>query len=252
MQILNIAAYRFVALDDPGRWRDAIKARCDALALKGTILLAPEGINLFLAGSPNAIEKFITWLGSDRVFRDHAGADPFANLTVKKSTSAAQPFRCMRVRTKREIITMRHPTIRPQGRRAASLTPEKLATWIAQGHDDAQRELVLLDTRNAFEVAIGTFEIARELGLARFGDFPEAVRRVADELRDKTVVTFCTGGIRCEKAALLMEELGFENVFQLEGGILNYFEKAGDAHWWGDCFVFDERAALDAQLRERS
>ena len=249
MQILNIAAYCFVALDDPGRLRHAIKARCDALGLKGTILLAPEGINLFLAGATDAIASFLAWLGSDALFCAVDGSQPFADLPIKESYSDTQPFRRMRVRQKREIVTMHHPTIRPHEGRAPGVSPETLSRWLSQGSDDAGRELVLLDTRNSFEVALGSFDGARDLGIARFADFPDAVERVADDLRDKTVVTYCTGGIRCEKAALWMQESGIERVFQLEGGILNYFDKAGAAHWSGECFVFDERVALDAELR---
>ena len=250
MQILNIAAYRFVALDDPGRLRHAIKARCDTLGLKGTILLAPEGINLFLAGAADVIASFLAWLGSDEMFRADDGSQPFTGLPIKESCSETQPFRRMRVKLKREIVTMHHPTIRPYEERAPSVSPETLSRWLSQGCDDTRRELVLLDTRNSFEVALGSFDCARDLGIARFADFPDAVERVADDLRGKTVVTYCTGGIRCEKAALWMQERGIEAVFQLEGGILNYFDKAGAAHWAGECFVFDERVALDAELRD--
>ena len=249
MQILNIAAYRFVALDDPGRWRHALEARCDALGLMGTILLAPEGINLFLAGAADAIASFLTWLGSEAMFCAVDGSQPFADLPVKESWSETQPFRRMRVKPKREIVTMRHPTLRPHENRAPAVSPETLSRWLSQGCDDAHREVVLLDTRNAFEVALGSFDGARDLGIDRFADFPDAIQRVANDLRDKTVVTYCTGGIRCEKAALLMQERGIERVFQLEGGILNYFDSAGAAHWSGQCFVFDERFALDAELR---
>lgn len=249
MQILNITAYRFVALDDPGRWRGAIKSRCDALGLKGTILLAPEGINLFLAGAADAIASFLEWLGSDATFRAVDRSQPFADLRVKESYSETQPFRRMRVKQRREIVTMHRPTIRPCEGRAPAVSPETLSRWLSQGCDDARREVVLLDTRNAFEVALGSFDGARDLALARFADFPAALERVADDLRDKTVVAYCTGGIRCEKAALLMQESGIERVFQLEGGILDYFDKAGAAHWSGECFVFDERVALDAELR---
>ncbi len=123
--------------------------------------------------------------------------------------------------------------------------------WLDQGHDDAGRPVVTLDTRNAFEVDHGTFEGAIDWRIHKFSDFPQALQAHRDELEGKTVVSFCTGGIRCEKAAILMQETGLEHVYQLEGGILKYFEETGGAHFRGECFVFDEREALGADLRAR-
>ena len=249
--VLNIAAYRFVSLDDQGRWVADLGERCDALGLKGTIIVASEGINLFLAGGEGAIKSFLAWLASDPRFVDCNGDQAFADLAVKRSVSRSsserQPFRRLRVKCKPEIVTMRRPNVRPALARAPAITPERLAAWLAQGHDEEGREIVLLDARNAFEVEKGSFEGARHLHLARFEAFPDAIEGVLDELRERTVVTFCTGGIRCEKAALHMRDIGFERVLQLEGGILNYFEKVGGTHWTGECFVFDERVALDAE-----
>ena len=249
--VLNIAAYRFVSLDDPGRWVAELRERCEALLLKGTIIVASEGINLFLAGGEGAIESFLVWLARDPRFVDCNGDQAFADLTVKRSVSRScsdrQPFGRLRVKCKPEIVTMRKPNVRPANARAPAIAPERLAAWLAQGHDDEGREVVLLDARNAFEVEKGSFEGARHLHLARFESFPKAIEGVRDELREQTVVTFCTGGIRCEKAALHMRDIGFERVLQLDGGILNYFEKVGGAHWHGECFVFDERVSLDAE-----
>ncbi len=247
MNILNIAAYQFVALPDVAEWRAPVKTRCVELGLKGTILLTPEGINLFLAGAPQSISDFLTWLRNDALFEGK-----FSRLTVKESYSDRQPFNRMLVKLKKEIITMRHPTIRPDNQRAPAITPQQLKQWLDQGHDDQGREIVLLDTRNAFEVEVGTFEEAREFNIHHFGEFPQAIQQTADSLRDKTVVTFCTGGIRCEKAVLYMQEIGMDNVLQLDGGILKYFEDVGGAHWRGDCFVFDDRVALNPQLKETS
>ena len=143
---------------------------------------------------------------------------------------------------------MRRPRIDPGTARAPAVEPERLARWLAQGHDDDGREVVLLDTRNAFEVAQGSFDGARHLGLERFESFPERIDALRDEVAGRTVVTFCTGGIRCEKAALHMQDVGFDRVVQLDGGILNYFERVGAAHWHGACFVFDERVALTPDL----
>ena len=249
MSVLNIAAYRFVPLADPGSWIEPLRARCVASGLKGTIIVAREGINLFLAGEAAAIEGFVSWLASDPLFVDGDGTPALDGLDVKRSWSEAQPFGRLLIKHKPEIVTMRRPAVRPGTVRAPAIDPERLATWLAQGHDDDGRPVVLLDTRNAFEVAHGSFEGARHLELERFDAFPDAIEPLRAELGDETVVTFCTGGIRCEKAALHMRDAGFSRVLQLEGGILNYFAKVGDAHWRGDCFVFDERVALGTDLK---
>lgn len=239
MTILNISAYKFVRLDDLQDLRERIVARCDALALKGTVLLAPEGINLFLAAPAEAVRAFVAWLREDT---------RFADLAPKESWSDTAPFRRMRVRLKKEIITMHAPAIRPEDGRAPHVLPADLRRWLDQGHDDAGRPVVLLDTRNDYEVAAGTFEGTVEYGLASFTQFPAAVAADRQRFDGKTVVSFCTGGIRCEKAAIHMRGIGIDHVYQLEGGILKYFEDVGGAHWRGDCFVFDDRGAVDPTL----
>ncbi|MDE2306918.1 MAG: sulfurtransferase [Xanthomonadaceae bacterium] len=242
MSIVNISAYRFVSLDDLPMLRERIRGRCMALDLKGTILLAPEGINLFLAGSRERIDAFVGWLHED---------PRFAAIVPKESLSGAVPFRRLRVRLKQEIITMRQPAIRPASGRAPSLDAATLRRWLAQGHDDAGRELVMLDTRNGYETALGAFADAVDYRLASFTGFPAAVAADRDRYDGKTVVSYCTGGIRCEKAALHMRDLGMSHVYQLEGGILNYLELTDGSYWRGDCFVFDERGAVDKRLRAR-
>jgi len=239
MSILNISAYKFVGLDDLEALRARLVERCHALALKGTILLAPEGINLFLAAPREAIDAFVDWLHED---------PRFADIAPKESLSDEVPFGRMRVRLKKEIITMRAPSIRPGEGRAPHVLPLDLRRWLDQGHDDDGRPVVLVDTRNDYEVAAGTFENTVEYGLSSFTGFPEAIAADRARFDGKTVVSFCTGGIRCEKAAIHMREIGIDRVFQLEGGILKYFEEAGGAHWHGDCFVFDERGAVDPTL----
>ena len=238
--VLNIAAYRFVAIDDP----DAVAARLRALAeagdLRGTVLVAPEGINLFLAGAEQAIDAVLAGLQVDA---------RFAGLEVKRSWSATQPFGRLKVRRRREIIAFRRDEASPLARRAPSVAPEVLARWMAQGRDDTGRRLVLLDTRNREEVAHGSFEDALTLPIDNFVDLPDALAPHRAALADATVVSFCTGGIRCEKAALWMRDAGMDNVLQLEGGILNYFERVGGQGYAGACFVFDARIALDPQLR---
>lgn len=249
MSVLNIAAYRFACLADPASWVAPLGARCTELGLKGTIIVADEGINVFLAGRDADIEAFLAWLAVDATFVDREGRAALTDLEIKRSRSDAQPFGRLLIKLKPEIVTMRRPSVKPGEGRAPSIAPERLAAWLARGHDDDGRPIVLLDTRNAFEVDHGTFEGARHLGLERFDAFPDAVAPLRAELGGETVVTFCTGGIRCEKAALYMRDAGFSRVLQLEGGILNYFEKVGHVHWRGDCFVFDERVALDTGLK---
>ena len=239
--IVNISAYKFVTFDDTVEQRPRFQAICADLALKGTILLSPEGINMFLAGSRQSIDGFMAWLHTDA---------RFADIVPKESFSEKQPFNRMLVRLKREIITMKHPLIKPELGRAPSVAPPVLKRWLDQGHDDEGRPVVMVDTRNDFEVDVGTFDNTIDYRITKFSEFPEVIEKHRDELNDKTVVTFCTGGIRCEKAAIHMQNIGYESVYQLEGGILKYFEEVGGAHYTGDCFVFDHRTALNPQLEE--
>lgn len=237
--ILNISSYLFVALEDTADLQLKMQDRTQALGLKGTILLAQEGINLFLAGPAADVRAFIVWLQQDT---------RFAALEPKESWSDSPPFRKMLVKVKREIIRMDYPTIKPFNGRAPSVSPAQLQRWLAQGHDDDGRPVVTLDTRNAFEVDHGTFDGAIDWRINKFTEFPQALRENKAALQDKTVVSFCTGGIRCEKAAILMREEGLEHVYQLEGGILKYFELTNAEHYHGGCFVFDERRTLESDL----
>jgi UPF0176 protein len=239
MRFLNISAYKFVAIAAPEGLQVELRQRCSAAKLKGTILLAPEGINLFLAGTEAGVRGVLAWLT----------ADPrFAGLPVKESWSDDQPFNRMLVKIKKEIITMRQPMIRPMDQRAPPVDAATLKGWLDQGRDDDGREIALLDTRNVFEVEIGSFENALTPALKSFGEFPKKLAKLDPQLKEKTVVTFCTGGIRCEKAALYMAEQGYAHVYQLDGGILKYFEEVGGAHYHGNCFVFDRRVALTPAL----
>ena len=237
--VLNISCYKFVPLPDAATLRDVLHERAVAAQLKGTILLAEEGINFFLAGPADAVRGFVAQLRTDA---------RFADLEPKESWSATVPFRKMLVKVKREIIRMNHPTIRPAEGRAPAVAPATVRRWLEQGHDDEGRPVVTLDTRNAFEVDHGTFEGAVDWRIHKFTEFPDALRAHKAELQGKTVVSFCTGGIRCEKAAILMREEGLAHVYQLEGGILKYFEETDGAHYHGGCFVFDERRTLAADL----
>jgi UPF0176 protein len=237
--VLNLAAYRFVALADPGAWRDRVRNEAASRQLKGTVLVAGEGINFCLAGAEHAARSFVAWLASHT---------EFADLMAKESWSAEVPFQRLKVKVKPEIIRMNRPQVRPQAERAPSVDAATLARWLDTGFDDAGREVVTLDTRNAFEVDHGRFRGARDWRIASFGEFPQALQVHRGELAGKTVVSYCTGGIRCEKAALLMADMGVEHVLQLEGGILKYFEETDGRHFEGHCFVFDERGMLNDTL----
>lgn len=238
--IVNIAAYHFVAIADPPALAARLRERAQALQLRGTALVAEEGINLFLAGTAEAIEDLLAELR----------ADPrFADLIVKYSRSRSAPFARLKVKLKREIIAFRRDGASPLQERAPAVSPQTLARWLDAGRDDAGRPVVLLDTRNREEIAYGSFADALTLPIDNFTDLPEALAPHRAALADATVVSFCTGGIRCEKAALWLRADGMDNLLQLDGGILGYFEQVGGRHYDGGCFVFDERVALDPQLR---
>ena len=234
--IINLSAYKFAPLDDLPAWRDRLKAVSAAGGLRGTILLSPEGINFFVAGERAAVDALLA------VIRTLPG---LADLTPKESESDEQPFNRMLVKIKQEIITFGVEGIDPARRPTAKLPARTLKQWLAEG-----RPLTLLDTRNDYEVRLGTFRGARPAGIENFRDFPSAVDRLPAALKEQPVVMFCTGGIRCEKAGPYMEKMGFKQVLQLDGGILKYFEECGGAHYEGECFVFDKRVGVDPALRE--
>lgn len=232
----NIAAYKFAPLTDLGRLRGRLLALCKSWSLRGTILLSPEGINLFVAGAPEKVELLLAELRS---------IPGLADLEVKLSVSDHQPFNRMLVRLKKEIIAFGIEGIAPGQRTSPKLPPKTLKQWLDEG-----RAITLLDTRNDYEVKLGTFKNARAIGVNHFREFPAAVRELPPEMKEQPIVMFCTGGIRCEKAGPFMEREGFRNIFQLEGGILKYFEECGGAHYDGECFVFDQRVGVDPHLQE--
>ncbi len=256
LSILNIAAYHFVVLDDAELLKTQLGQWASELGLKGTILLATEGINLFLAGTDSNIQTFTLQLQAD---------SRFANMTIKRSWSRNQPFKKLLVKVKAEIIRMNHPTIQPSFDpqspvRAPSVDAKTLRRWLDQGFDDNGNPVVMLDTRNDFEVDYGTFDDAVDWRIKKFSDFPAAFETNKAALAGKTVVSFCTGGIRCEKAAIYMRETateaGIASVYQLDGGILKYFEETQEPansvaapHYRGACFVFDQREALGGDLK---
>ena len=234
--VVNIAGYRFADMPDRDELRQPFRDLCQELDLKGTILLAHEGINFFLAGSQTSIDSFVRWLEEDGRFID---------IPLKVSYSDYQPFRRMNVRLKKEIISLGLDHIKP-----AEMTGEEITPTAFKQLLDAGEEVIVLDTRNEYECRIGTFENAFEMNIRSFRDFPKAVSEMDEDLKDKQVVMFCTGGIRCEKASVVMMDAGFSNVKQLKGGILGYFEEVGGDYWNGDCFVFDRRVAVNPELEE--
>ena len=235
-QHLNIAGYKFVVLPDRDALRQPLKEQCDELGLKGTILLSFEGINIFIAGPEENINVFRTSLLDD---------ERFADIEFKESYSEHQPFNRMNVRLKNEIISVGLPNFNRIEPDDGRIRPQELHERLLNDDD-----LVLLDTRNTYETRLGTFQNAIELDLDTFRSFPEAIAKLDDEYKDKEIVMFCTGGVRCEKASVIMKDAGFTNIKQLEGGILGYFEQVGGDYWDGECFVFDKRVALLPNLTE--
>ena len=235
-EIVNIAAYKFAVMRELRDLRARLLPRCKAWGLKGTILLSPEGINLFIAGGSAGVEALLGELRALPGLED---------LAPKYSTTEQQPFRRMLVRLKKEIITFGVEGINPAVRTSPKLKAAELKQWLDEG-----RPVTLLDTRNDYEVKLGTFRDALPIGIDSFRQFPDAVRRLPEAMKEQPVVMFCTGGIRCEKAGPFMEKEGFKHVLQLEGGILKYFEECGADHYDGECFVFDQRAGVDPALRE--
>jgi UPF0176 protein len=234
------ALYHFSRFEDPAGLRGPLLDRCSAHGIKGTLLLAPEGVNGTIAGSPEGIDAVL------RHIRALPGCD---GLEVKFSTAAAMPFHRMKVRLKREIVTMGEPHVDPT-RPGRYVDP---ADWNALIDDPAT---VVIDTRNDYEVRVGSFAGAVDPATTSFRDFPAWFRDHRDELLDgrKQVAMFCTGGIRCEKATALLRAEGVEQVFHLKGGILKYLEQvpAEESRWQGECFVFDERVAVGHGLAEGS
>lgn len=235
-EVINIAAYQFAPLDNLPALRERLRTKCKAWGLRGTILLSGEGINLFVAGGRAEI---------DSLLQELRAIPGLTDFTPKVSISDEQPFNRMLVRIKKEIIAFGVPGIDPGRRTSPKLSPQELKRWL-----DEKRPITLLDTRNDYEVKIGTFQNAVTLGIDHFRHFPAAVDRLPPEMKRTPIVMFCTGGIRCEKAGPYMEGAGFEQIYQLDGGILNYFQECGGEHYDGECFVFDKRVGVDPSLSE--
>ena len=233
---LNIAGYKFEQIDSLDTLIPEFQKKCDELELKGSVYLSPRGINFSISGTEENIEKYINFMESD---------SRFLNIPLKRTYSETQPFRRMKVRLKKEIISLGRDDINPRELTGEYVTPQELLNMYENSDD-----VVILDTRNEYETRVGLFENAVDLQLDTFRDFPKAIEQLPEEYKDKQIVMYCTGGIRCEKASAVMLKAGFTDVKQLKGGVLDYFKETGGKYWNGDCFVFDERVALDKDLNE--
>ena len=233
---LNIAGYKFEQIDSLDTLIPEFQKKCDELELKGSVYLSPKGINFSISGTEENIGKYINFMESD---------SRFLNIPLKRTYSETQPFRRMKVRLKKEIISLGRDDINPRELTGEYVTPQELLNMY-ENNDD----VVVLDTRNEYETRVGLFENAVDLQLDTFRDFPKAIEQLPEEYKDKQIVMYCTGGIRCEKASAVMLKAGFTDVKQLKGGVLDYFKETGGKYWNGDCFVFDERVALDKDLNE--
>ena len=234
--VLNVAGYKFEPLNDIDALIPQFQSICDDLDLKGSIYFSPNGINFSLAGREEAIEQYLQYMEQDKRFLD---------IPLKKTYSETQPFRRMKVRPKKEIISLGRNDINPRELTGNYVTPQELFSMYENNED-----VIVLDTRNEYETRVGLFKNAVDLQLDTFRDFPDAIKQLPEEYKDKQIVMYCTGGIRCEKASAVMLKAGFSDVRQLEGGVLDYFKETGGKYWNGDCFVFDERVALDTNLNE--
>lgn len=236
LEFLNVAGYKFEPLENLDSLIPEFQNKCDQLGLKGSVYLSPNGINFSIAGTEENIDTYIEFMEEDSRFRD---------IPLKKTFSETQPFRRMKVRLKKEIISLGRDDINPRELTGDYISPRELFEMY-----ETKEDVIVLDTRNEYETRVGLFENAVDLQLDTFRDFPSAIETLPEEYKDKQIVMYCTGGIRCEKASAVMMKAGFSDVKQLEGGVLDYFKETGGAYWNGDCFVFDERVALDKELKE--
>jgi UPF0176 protein len=236
------AFYQFAALPDFRELREPLRAICAGLELKGSVLLAHEGINGTLAGSHDAIAALVAELREGELF-----AGRLDNLELKFSSASAMPFQRLKIRLKKEIVTLGDSKTDPTKAVGAYVDAAEWNDLIAAP------DTLVIDTRNAFEVAMGSFAGAVDPGIRSFGEFKDFAARALDPRQHKKIAMFCTGGIRCEKASSYLLSRGFAEVYHLKGGILKYLERVpeSESRWHGDCFVFDERVALGHDLRER-
>lgn len=237
MTMIHTSAYKFIPLNELKRLQMQLKQICLKNDLKGTIIISPEGINLGLAGEKTNLEQFKTELAFDVRFND---------LFFKDTVRNKIPYKKMVVKIKPEAVTIGRPNLNLAHNEQYTITPEELKRWYDQG-----LEFDIIDTRNDYETHMGTFKQAIKLPLKHFRDFPEVISKYETlKANKRPKVIFCTGGIRCEKALPVMLELGFKDVYQLEGGIIHYLQKFQEQYYDGECFVFDEAVSLNANLQE--
>lgn len=241
LPIVNLSGYRFVHLDDLPIIQTHMKQALSDIGMQGSVMLASEGINLSLAGTRQQVSATRQWLDRDT---------RFADLWLKETYSHEVPYRRLRIRKRTEIIAFDgHDSEQLQALRptAPAIAPETLCQWL-----DENRDMTLLDTRNDYEIVSGTFPESVHLDIKHFRHFKEAVDKALEAGTldpDKPMVTYCTGGIRCEKAAPWLLEKGFREVYQIDGGLINYLQSCGSRHWQGDCFIFDDRVELTPDLQ---
>ena len=230
--------YRFLDLADPKAFRDELQSFCDTREVLGTILVAAEGFNGTICGSEEAILDTFDWI------RQRLALE--TPIEARWTEADEAPFRRMRVRAKKEIVTLGRPEILPHRQTGTYVPPDEWNSLIDNP------DVLVIDTRNHYEVEVGSFPRAVDPGTDSFRQFPEFAKRLAETSKDRPLAMFCTGGIRCEKATALMLELGFDEVYHLQGGILRYLQETPEAEnrWQGECFVFDTRVAVDKDLAE--
>ncbi len=234
--IINLSCYHFTPLNQLEDLKSVLKSKCLELGVKGTILLAHEGINFFLSGTRSQLDPIL------QLLRTTPG---LSQIRPKESPGSAQPFQRMLVKIKKEIVSFGVPGVDPARNPSPKISPHQLKQWL-----DEKRPLTLLDVRNQYEIRMGTFQGALNPQISNFRDFPQAVEKMDPALKTQPLVMFCTGGIRCEKAGPYLQMRGFKNILQLDGGILKYFEETGGDHFQGECFVFDQRVGVDRHLQE--
>ncbi|MDW3096166.1 MAG: rhodanese-like domain-containing protein [Gammaproteobacteria bacterium] len=231
---INIAGYRFTPIEDIDDTLIQLKSLCANLDIKGSIYLASEGINIGVSGNILEIQTFRSQLNKDA---------RFSNMRFHELYSLYHPYKKITVKTKTELVPIEDNTLKVGDFDHQYLPPLELKEWLDSGKD-----FILLDMRNEFEFELGTFDKAKQLNLRRFRKLQTKADEISKLPTDKPIVTFCTGGIRCEKAAPYLEKFGFDKVYQLEGGIIEYLRQTKGAHWHGNCFVFDDRVSINSDL----
>ncbi len=233
-----VSFYRFTNVNNPAQLRANLHALCEAHNLLGTILVAGEGVNGTLAGNDAALQTIFRWLQNELVL-----ADPIEGRWTEAEEA---PFQRMRVVLKKEIVALGRPDLKPAQDKSTHVGPQQWNQLLANP------QILVVDTRNHYEVEVGTFPNSIDPATDSFRQFQDFAEKLAESGVDRPLAMFCTGGIRCEKAAALMQALGFDEVYQLQGGILNYLNNVPDSgnQWHGECFVFDKRVAVDRDLAE--